>query len=74
MGEVPLALRDTHYQGASKLGNGEGYLYPHDFPGHWAAQNYMPDGFEESRYYFPGLLGFEGGLQMKKGGGDGPER
>ncbi|NLE68619.1 MAG: replication-associated recombination protein A, partial [Clostridiales bacterium] len=30
LGEVPLHLRDTHYQGASRLGNGEGYRYPHD--------------------------------------------
>ncbi len=40
LGEVPIHLRNTHYQGASRLGNGTGYLYPHDFPGHWVRQNY----------------------------------
>ena len=34
-GPVPVHLRDTHYAGAERLGSGEGYLYPHDFPGHW---------------------------------------
>jgi putative ATPase len=66
LGEVPLALKDTHYQGAQKLGNGQGYLYPHDFPGHWVKQNYMPDGFEDRRYYQPGDIGFEAGLEILK--------
>lgn len=66
LGEVPISLRDTHYQGSSRLGNGEGYLYPHDFPGHWVRQNYMPDGFENTRYYTPGELGFEKDLRVKK--------
>ena len=66
LGEVPLHLRDTHYQGASRLGNGAGYLYPHDFPGHWVRQNYMPDGFEDTVYYEPGQLGFEQHLSKKK--------
>lgn len=34
-GPVPLHLRDTHYAGSDRLGSGKGYLYPHDFPGHW---------------------------------------
>ncbi|NLE20038.1 MAG: replication-associated recombination protein A [Clostridiales bacterium] len=66
LGEVPLSLRDTHYQGAARLGNGKGYLYPHDFPGHWVRQNYMPDGFEDAVYYRPGALGFEGTLRRRK--------
>ncbi len=72
LGEVPLSLRDTHYQGAARLGNGQGYLYPHDFPGHWVKQNYMPDGFEDTVYYRPGGLGFEAGLRKQKDG-DGQE-
>ena len=79
LGAVPVALRDTHYQGAQKLGNGAGYLYPHDFPGHWVRQNYMPEGFEGRVYYTPGPLSFEAGLASPgdgrgKGGDDGPER
>lgn len=39
--EVPLHLRDTHYKGAVKLGH-EGYQYPHNFPGHYVKQDYLP--------------------------------
>jgi putative ATPase len=40
--EVPLHLRDAHYQGATKLGH-VGYLYPHDFPEHFVKQQYLPE-------------------------------
>ena len=43
---VPVHLKDTHYKGAEKLGHGAGYLYPHDFPGHYVKQQYLPDGME----------------------------
>ena len=66
LGEVPLHLRDTHYQGASRLGNGQGYLYPHDYPGHWVQQNYLPEGIPPVSYYQPGTLGFEGSLKKPK--------
>ena len=42
--EVPAHLRDGHYRGASDLGHGVGYAYPHDFPGNWVEQRYLPDG------------------------------
>ena len=40
----PPHLRDSHYQGAEKLGHGKDYVYPHDHPGHFVTQNYWPDG------------------------------
>jgi len=40
--EVPLHLRDAHYQGATKLGH-VGYQYPHDFPEHFVKQQYLPE-------------------------------
>ncbi|WP_029513262.1 AAA family ATPase [Mycoplasmopsis primatum] len=40
--EVPKFLRDSHYAPASKLGDGIGYKYPHDFPNHWVKQEYLP--------------------------------
>ncbi len=43
VGEVPPHLRDAHYQGASALGHGAGYLYPHEHPGAVVAQQYLPD-------------------------------
>ncbi|WP_334078020.1 replication-associated recombination protein A [Paenibacillus sanfengchensis] len=39
--EVPLHLRDAHYKGAVKLGH-TGYKYPHDYPGHYVKQEYLP--------------------------------
>lgn len=43
VGEVPPHLRDAHYQGASALGHGVGYRYPHDHPGGWVDQQHLPD-------------------------------
>ncbi len=40
---VPLHLRNAPTSLMKELGYADGYLYPHDFPGHWVAQQYMPD-------------------------------
>ena len=56
---VPVHLKDTHYKGAEKLGHGAGYLYPHDFPGHYVKQQYLPDGMEGRTFYHPSDEGFE---------------
>jgi putative ATPase len=58
-GPVPPHLRDSHYQGASKLGHGQGYQYPHDLPGAIAAQQYAPDEVHGRRYYEPTRYGAE---------------
>lgn len=49
-GEIPKTLKDTHYSGAAKLGNG-GYVYPHPYPGHWVKQQYLPDNISHKHYY-----------------------
>lgn len=61
---VPMHLRDTAYKGADKLGNGKGYKYPHDYPGHVAQQEYMPPSVKGRRYYVPGELGNEGKIRQ----------
>jgi len=53
--EVPLHLRDASKDAESR-GHGKGYKYAHDFPGHWVAQEYMPD---PKRFYEPGEQGDE---------------
>ncbi len=58
-GPVPPHLRDSHYKGASKLGHGDGYQYPHDLPGAIAAQQYAPDEVHGRRYYEPTRYGAE---------------
>lgn len=65
---VPQHLRDAHYAGAQKLGNGKGYLYPHDFPGNWVEQDYFPEGNPKVSYYQPTSNGYESVIRdrMKK--------
>ena len=52
-GSVPKHLRDAHYPGAAKLGHGIDYKYPHNFPGGWVEQQYLPDELMGTRYYIP---------------------
>ena len=56
---VPLYLRDTSYRGADKLGLGQGYKYPHNYPGHWVRQEYMPPPLIGRKYYQPSDMGTE---------------
>lgn len=50
-GPIPAHLMDSHYQGAQKLGHGLSYVYPHDYPGHWYPQQYLPDRIRDKTYY-----------------------
>ncbi len=50
--EVPYHLRN----------DGEGYQYPHDSPGHWVPQTYLP---EQRRFYYPGKLGAEARIKER---------
>ena len=59
LGPIPVHLQDRHYQGAAKLGHGEGYLYAHDYPHHYVKQQYLPDGMEGSVFYEPSDNGLE---------------
>ena len=40
---VPLHLRNAPTSLMKELGYADGYKYPHDYPGHWVAQQYLPD-------------------------------
>lgn len=56
---VPAHLQDAHYKGSQKLGHGVGYQYAHDYPNHYAHQQYLPDEIKNARFYEPGDLGNE---------------
>ena len=58
-GPVPVHLRDTHYQGHERIGSGEGYKFPHDYPNHWVRQEYMPPEVRGRKYYRPTEMGHE---------------
>jgi putative ATPase len=48
--EVPLHLRDAHYRGAEQLGH-TGYKYPHDYPGHYVEQQYLPEPLKHAVFF-----------------------
>ena len=50
-GEVPMHIRNAPMEGMRDLGYNEGYLYPHDFPGHYVEQQYLPDEMKDVKYY-----------------------
>jgi putative ATPase len=60
--EVPDHLRDAHYAGAAREGFGRDYLYPHDFPGGWVDQTYLPATLLGSHFYEPSPYGAERAL------------
>ena len=39
---IKMCIRDRHY------------LYPHDYPGSWVDQQYLPDALRNAAYYVPG--------------------
>ena len=61
-GEVPMHLRDSHYQGAKSLGHGDGYSYPHDDPDGWVTQEHRPPEVAGHVYYEPSDHGAEAAL------------
>ncbi|AHH96070.1 replication-associated recombination protein A [Kutzneria viridogrisea] len=62
VGNVPPHLRDGHYAGAAKLGNAQGYRYPHDVPEGVLTQQYPPDDLVGTDYYQPTSRGAERAL------------
>lgn len=62
---VPHRLRDSHYAGASFLGHGKGYRYPHDFEGHFYPESLLPEELKGKIYYSPTNQGFERKLKER---------
>ena len=50
---VPLHLRNAPTKLMADLGYHDGYLYPHDYPGHYVAQQYMPDALKGQQIWQP---------------------
>ncbi|MBQ2190724.1 MAG: replication-associated recombination protein A [Paludibacteraceae bacterium] len=51
---VPLHLRNAPTSLMKDLGYSDGYKYPHDFPGHWVAQQYLPDELVGTEFWHKG--------------------
>lgn len=50
---VPLHLRNAPTKLMKNLGYGENYKYPHDFPGHFVSQQYLPDELKDEHFWTP---------------------
>ena len=48
---VPLPIRNAPTQLMKELGYHDGYKYPHDFPGHFTPQQYLPDALKNERIW-----------------------
>ncbi len=57
-GQVPVYLRDAHYNGSKALGH-TGYKYAHDYPNHYVKQQYLPDEIASRQFYEPSDIGYE---------------
>ncbi|MCH2540095.1 MAG: AAA family ATPase [Anaerolineales bacterium] len=62
--DVPMHLKDAHRDG-KVLGHGEGYMYPHGQPGHYAGQQYMPTALLGSYFYQPSDQGYEAEVEQR---------
>ena len=62
--EVPDHLKDSSRDGEA-LGHGDGYKYPHQYPGHIVRQQYLPDRLQGRRYYEPSDQGYEKEIQRR---------
>ena len=49
-GNIPRELQNVHADGTG-FEREQGYLYPHNFPGHWVRQQYLPDALKGKKYY-----------------------
>lgn len=72
-GEIPGYLRDKsdtfhgqtrdHYK--QTMGDMGEYKYPHNYPGGWVAQQYLPPGMEPPGWYQPKAIGYERHIQQR---------
>ena len=52
-GTIPMHIRNAPAEGMKNLGYSIGYKYPHDYPGHYVEQQYLPDKMLGTKYYVP---------------------
>ena len=50
-GPIPRCLQNKHFDGEEAAVKGQFYKYPHDFPGHYVVQQYLPDTLNGTVYY-----------------------
>ena len=61
---IPANLRNAHTAQAKAQGHGRGYRYPHDYPGHYVPDHYLPQGLAGQQYYQPSDQGAEASIGL----------
>jgi putative ATPase len=59
---IPLHLRNAPTPLMAQQGYGVEYKYPHDYPGHFVEQNYLPENLADALYYRPTTNGAEAAI------------
>jgi putative ATPase len=62
---VPPRLRNAPTELMRELGYGKGYKYPHDYPGHYVKEDYLPEDLKGKTYYHPTNHGYEGEIRKR---------
>ena len=62
---VPMHIRNAPTKLMRQMGYGKGYQYPHDHKDGYAAQSYLPEKLEGTRYYFPTGRGYENTVRQR---------
>jgi putative ATPase len=65
---VPRHLRNAVTQLGRSMGHGDGYKYPHDFPGHHVVEEYLPEELRGRKYYQPSEQGREKAIKERLAG------
>jgi putative ATPase len=60
---VPAHLRNAPTRLMKDIGYGDGYCYPHDYPGAWVDQEYLPEALQGQRFYHNADRGYEKRMQ-----------
>jgi putative ATPase len=56
---VPIHIRNAPTGLMKQMGYGAGYKYPHDFEGHYVAEDYLPEALRGRRFFRPSQSGYE---------------
>ncbi len=66
-GEIPLHLRNAPTGLMKKMGFGREYRYPHDYPGHFVDEEYLPEEWRGEMFYRPSGEGSEKAIGERLG-------
>lgn len=65
----PKHIRNAPHPGMKEHGIGQGYKYPHNYPGHVVEQDYLPPAVREKKYYEPSDQGQEADIKRRMDAG-----